>query len=63
MGGVGILLFDLFIGQASAKVAYNWPLWPQGKMQRVLHNCCQLRDELEHTVNRISIHPRCFETG
>lgn len=28
--GVDILLFDLFIGQASAKVAYNWPL-PAGE--------------------------------
>lgn len=29
--GVDILLFDLFIGQASAKVAYNWPLCPRGE--------------------------------
>lgn len=28
--GVDILLFNLFIGQASAKVAYNWPL-PAGE--------------------------------
>ena len=26
--GVGILLFDLFIVQASASVACNWPLYP-----------------------------------
>lgn len=29
--GVDILHFDLFIGQASAKVAYNWPLCPPGE--------------------------------